>query len=210
MKELPGIYHIDLFSIGTYLTIPKALRVSNRIMDTTQPKTEEDHILYLKVAIHEAKRCTPVPTAFCVGCVIVAFPEEDIPGVGSEEFIIGTGYSREIPGNTHAEANALHNARILATLPTAPAALTAEVIEKLLATATVYTTLEPCSVRTSGLAPCTQALLDAKIKKCYIGAAEPPDFVNCEGARLLKEGGVEVYWVPEVAEECLRVARTGQ
>jgi pyrimidine deaminase RibD-like protein len=77
----------------------------------------------------------------------------------------------------------------------------------------LYTTLEPCSKRTSGLKSCTQAILDLNassssssatndnlrlhINRVFIGAAEPPDFVVCEGARMLSESGVEVVWLGE-------------
>ena len=78
----------------------------------------------------------------------------------------------------------------------------------------LYTTLEPCSKRISGLESCTQTILDLNassssstsaanenirlhISRVFIGAAEPPDFVVCEGARMLSEGGVEVVWLGE-------------
>lgn len=75
--------------------------------------------------------------------------------------------------------------------------------------ASVYTTMEPCSVRTSGLAPCANALVDAKIKRCFIGVGEPDDFVQCEGAQRLKDAGIEVVWLAGLEAECLEVARTG-
>ncbi|CCA77308.1 related to CAX4-required for full levels of dolichol-linked oligosaccharides [Serendipita indica DSM 11827] len=168
---------------------------------------DEKHLGYLRQALEEARKCTPVPTAFCVGCVIVAHPSASLKGIDEDELIIGRGYSRELPGNTHAEANALAKARQLATSPSTSETYTTAIVEELLSTASVYTTLEPCSVRTSGLAPCAKALLDAKVKRCYIGVAEPPDFVNCEGANMLKEGGVEVHWIKGLEDECLKTAR---
>ena len=76
----------------------------------------------------------------------------------------------------------------------------------------LYTTLEPCSTRISSLKSCAHAILDLNavssssaadqnlrlhISRIFIGAAEPPDFVVCEGARMLSEAGVEVVWVGE-------------
>lgn len=123
--------------------------------------------------------------------------------------IIASGYSRELPGNTHAEANALQKARSLT-----PAILSAMLstpeqidIDSVLAHADAYTTLEPCSVRTSGLAPCADALIAAKIKRCIIGAGEPDDFVNCEGAEKLKDAGIEVIWLKGLEDDCLQAAR---
>ena len=82
-------------------------------------------------------------------------------------------------------------------------------INDLLREADCYTTLEPCSVRTSGLAPCADALVAAKIRRCIIGVGEPDDFVKCEGAQRLIDAGVEVIWVKGLEEECLAAARRG-
>jgi pyrimidine deaminase RibD-like protein len=64
-----------------------------------------EHLAFMKVALDEAEKCIPTPTAFCVGCVIVV-PIRSATGV-EEKVILSTGYSRELVGNTHAEANAL-------------------------------------------------------------------------------------------------------
>jgi pyrimidine deaminase RibD-like protein len=130
--------------------------------------------------------------------VIVVYPDE-------QGIVFSTGYSRELAGNTHAEANALEKARTLLTLPGRSETSTSS--STLLHTASVYTTLEPCSVRTSGLAPCANALIDAGVKEVIIGVKEPDDFVTCEGVKVLRDGGVEVKWVKGLEEECLRVAR---
>ncbi|KAI6109487.1 hypothetical protein F5141DRAFT_1195755 [Pisolithus sp. B1] len=142
-------------------------------------------------ALKEAGKCEPVQTAFCVGCVLVA------------PVILSTGYSRELPGNTHAEANALTKARFLSAADIAtlfPSLSPTPTIDVLLALANVYTTLEPCSVRTSGLPP-------SKVKRCIIGVGEPDDFVKCEGARKLQEAGIEIVWLHDMQTECLAAAR---
>jgi len=82
-------------------------------------------------------------------------------------------------------------------------------VDELLANADVYTTMEPCTVRTSGLPPCADALIQAQIKRCFIGVAEPPDFVDCEGANKLRAAGIEVVFVPGLEDDCLEVARRG-
>ena len=83
-------------------------------------------------------------------------------------------------------------------------------IDTILAHADIYTTMEPCSIRTSGLAPCADAVIAAGIKRCFIGVGEPDDFVNCEGAQKLKAAGVEVVWLEGLEKECLEVARMGR
>lgn len=168
----------------------------------------EDDLSFMRSALDEARKCVPTPTAFCVGAVLVVkWPDEASPTV------LATGYSRELPGNTHAEANALTKARAtpLGTLRDLTPSLPEDVdIETILSHSDIYTTMEPCSLRTSGLAPCANALIAARIRKCYIGVGEPDDFVNCEGAQRLIDAGIEVVWIKGLEEECLEVARAGR
>ncbi|TFK42524.1 cytidine deaminase-like protein [Crucibulum laeve] len=171
---------------------------------SSSPTIEKD-LEYLHLAIREAEKCEPTPTAFCVGCILTSTP----PGYSTA--IISTGYSRELAGNTHAEANALSKAKVLSTedLVELFPGLPSPNVDNILAHADVYTTMEPCSVRSSGLAPCANALIAAKVKRCFIGVGEPDDFVKCEGAQLLKDAGIEVIWLKGFEEECLRIAREG-
>ena len=165
---------------------------------------------FLNLALDEARKCTPVPTAFCVGCVLTAaYP----PGPDSSPIVFARGYSRELPGNTHAEANALAKARELT--PTElrelfPSAEPSVTIDTIFSHSDIYTTMEPCSIRTSGLAPCADALIAAGFKRCFIGVGEPADFVKCEGAQKLKDAGVEVIWLAGMEQECLAIARMGR
>jgi pyrimidine deaminase RibD-like protein len=130
--------------------------------------------------------------------------------------ILARGYSRELAGNTHAEANALTKTRDLSPeqlselFPTSAAVAAATTVDDVLKHTDVYTTLEPCSVRTSGLTPCADALVASRVPRCFIGVAEPDDFVQCEGARKLKEAGCQVVWVKGLEEECLAAARRGR
>lgn len=181
---------------------------------------DDGHIQHLHKALLEAVKCVPTPTAFCVGCVLIA----RYPSIADPPVILATGYSRELPGNTHAEANALAKARGLSPeqlsemFPSAAAAAAAAEdkqrtappdIDDVLKHTDVYTTLEPCSVRTSGLAPCADALVAANVPRCFIGVGEPDDFVQCEGARKLRDAGCQVMWVKGLEEECLLAARRG-
>ena len=175
--------------------------------DSQVAPPETIHLEFLRLALAEARKCVPTSTAFCVGAVIT------IQGAGqSKPMVLATGYSRELPGNTHAEANALAKARslspedILSIDPSLPFGIS---IEQLLSHCDIYTTMEPCSIRTSGLAPCADALVAARIRTCYIGVGEPSDFVKCEGAQRLRDAGIEVRWMEGLEKECLDVARMG-
>ncbi|ESK94505.1 diaminohydroxyphosphoribosylamino-pyrimidine deaminase [Moniliophthora roreri MCA 2997] len=166
----------------------------------------ESHLRFIRIALAEAEKCIPTPTAFCVGCVLVYNPSDTNPAV-----VISTGYSRELPGNTHAEANALTKLDSLSASDMAAISKQLASLKKsdILAQTDVYTTMEPCSIRTSGLPPCADALIAAKVKRCFIGVSEPDDFVTCEGAQRLKDAGIEIIWVKGLEEECLKVARRG-
>ena len=163
----------------------------------------------MQKALEEAlsDNCVPLQTAFCVGCVLVA----RWPGI--KPLTLATGYSRELPGNTHAEANALSKAFSLSrshltalfSLVSPPISS----IEEVMPYTDVYTTLEPCSVRTSGLPACADALIKARVKRCIIGVGEPDDFVQCEGAQKLKDAGIDVLWLKGLEKQCLDAARRG-
>ncbi|KAG9318680.1 diaminohydroxyphosphoribosylamino-pyrimidine deaminase [Chiua virens] len=178
------------------------------MIDSDTTATEEDTI-FMQQALNEALSddCVPVQTAFCVGCVLVA----RIPGM--KPVTLATGYSRELPGNTHAEANALTKAHNLSNLHLAallPLVSPTPSITDLLRCTDVYTTLEPCSVRTSGLPACADALINAGIRRCIIGVGEPDDFVNCEGAQKLKDAGIDIVWLKGLEKQCLDTARRGR
>jgi len=166
------------------------------------------HSQYLLLALEEAKKCVPTATAFCVGCIITStWPPES-----GNSVILAASHSRELPGNTHAEANALTKMRNLTQSDISlffPSQVTLPSLDDLLRQADIYTTMEPCSTRASGLPPCVDAIISVKVRRCFIGVGEPDDFVKCEGAQKLRDAGIEVIWVKGMEDECLRVARNG-
>lgn len=86
--------------------------------------------------------------------------------------IIGEGYHKKY-GQLHAERNAI-------------ASLT-ESAEG----AVLYVTLEPCC-HYGKTPPCTEAILEQKIRKVYIGSRDPNPLVAGKGVKFLREHGVEV------------------
>ncbi len=143
---------------------------------------DADH-RFLRRAIELARQCPPSDTAFSVGAVIVADGVE-----------IAAGYSRETDEKAHAEESALNK-------------LSAD--DPRLARATIYSTLEPCSQRaTATRSPCTERILRAGIPRVVIAWREPTTFVvNCVGVEKLRQHGVEVIELPDLADEAMSMNR---
>lgn len=57
--------------------------------------------------------------------------------------------------------------------------------------ATIYVTLEPCC-HIGKQPPCTQAIIDAGIKKVVMGSGDPNALVNGKGVSILRNAGIEV------------------
>ena len=145
---------------------------------------------FLGLALEQAKKCTPTSTAYCVGCIIV-HPVTRV--------VLATGYSRELPGNTHAEENALTKL--------------SQSSKSQLSGLDMYVTMEPCSERLSRNKPCTDRILEAGglIGRVVLGVREPDEFVDCVGVEKLQEHGIVVIRNEdeELERECLEVAKRG-
>ena len=88
--------------------------------------------------------------------------------------IIGEGWHEKY-GEKHAERNALDSAT--------------ESVEG----ATMYVTLEPCS-HYGKQPPCTDAIIEARLKKVVVGSGDPNPLVNGRGFEILKNHGIEVEY----------------
>jgi len=155
----------------------------------------------MSLALEQAQKCEATLTAFCVGAIIVQ---------DSTNTVIATGYSRELPGNTHAEQNCLTK---LLSETTAAGADT---------TYSLYTTMEPCSERLSGNIPCTDSIIKynnsseqkegrlGRVETVYVGVKEPGDFItNNVGQDKLLANGVGYIHISGLENEILAVARKG-
>ncbi|MFQ6325509.1 deaminase [Nocardia sp. CWNU-33] len=150
---------------------------------TKAPRAHEQDRQFMHRAIELARMCPPSDTAFSVGAVIVVDGAE-----------IATGYSRETDAKVHAEESAFDK-------------LDAD--DPRLATATIYSTLEPCSQRaTPTRLPCTDRILAARVPRVVIAWREPTTFVtNCVGVEKLRQHGVEVLELPDLAEAAMSMNR---
>ncbi|MGI5469647.1 dCMP deaminase [Streptomyces sp. CA-132043] len=136
---------------------------------------------WLEKAIELSRRCPPAEGAYSVGAVIV-------DSKGAE---ISNGYSRETDPHDHAEESAL--AKLADDDPRLPSA-------------TLYSTLEPCSERRSRTLTCTDLVLRVGIGRVVIAWREPDLFVgNCVGVETLKAAGVTVIELPELAAKAREV-----
>jgi diaminohydroxyphosphoribosylaminopyrimidine deaminase/5-amino-6-(5-phosphoribosylamino)uracil reductase len=134
---------------------------------------------WLREAIELSRNCPPAPL-FNVGAMLVA----------ADGTVLSSGFSRATDPHDHAEEVAL-------------AALGP--VDPRLATATMYSSLEPCSKRASRPRTCTQLILDAGIGRVVFAWREPEIFVDCEGVELLRAAGVEVVELPEFAADVRRI-----
>lgn len=161
------------------------------------------HRYFMEAAIREAEKSVASPKAYCVGCVIVpqgtaetldsALKGEALSPANRKTAsgsILATGFSREIPGNTHAEQCALIKMNESGLDSTG---------------CDMYTTMEPCSKRLSGNIPCVSRCITHKIGRVFVGVREPAHFVRCEGVAQLIAAGIPCFDVvyPGVHDACL-------
>jgi diaminohydroxyphosphoribosylaminopyrimidine deaminase/5-amino-6-(5-phosphoribosylamino)uracil reductase len=135
---------------------------------------------WLRAAIELSHRCSPVDTAYSVGAIVV----------GPDGHELARGYSRESDAVAHAEEAALAKLR--------GASLTGS---------TLYTSMEPCSVRRSRLVTCTQLILAAGLRRVVFALREPPRLADCEGAELLHAQGVEIVELLDLADQVRLINR---
>ncbi|CDH15361.1 probable Bifunctional protein RIB2 [Zygosaccharomyces bailii ISA1307] len=149
----------------------------------------EPHRKYMELALEQASHCEPTKTAFSVGAVLV-----------HDNQVLSTGYSRELPGNTHAEQCALEKY------------FSEHSGEDLPENTIIYTTMEPCSFRLSGNEPCAQRILstNGKIKTVFVGVLEPDTFVKNNSSRnLLQAHSIDYVKIPGYEIKATELATKG-
>ena len=169
------------------------------------PRTSSDqHHAYMRLALNLAQKSPPKPTNFRVGAVLVD---------AKADSVLSTGYTLELPGNTHAE-------QCCFCKYAESSGVSEEEVGRALPEDTVlYTTMEPCAKRQSGNLPCLDRILRTRtgegkgkggIRKVYVGVREPKTFVgdNLASTRL-EEHGIEYAIVPGFEDEILEVATAG-
>ncbi|KAF4910235.1 Bifunctional protein RIB2 [Colletotrichum viniferum] len=161
------------------------------------PIAPGDHKAYLQYALSLAKQSPPKPTNYRVGAVLVN---------PAGNAVVSTGYTLELPGNTHAEQCCFMK---LAEQHQ----VAEEELGSLIKTPLVlYTTMEPCSVRLSGNLPCAKRILQLRsvIKAVYVGVQEPEKFVKDNtGRAALERAGIDFVHITGLESDILKVATAG-
>nr|WP_218909539.1 deaminase [Nocardiopsis sinuspersici] len=128
----------------------------------------------MRRTVELSRSCPPSDTAFSVGCVVVA----------DDGTVLGEGYSRRDDPGDHAEEAALRE--VAADDPR-------------LAGATLYSSLEPCSSRSSRPRSCSALVLATPVPRVVFAWREPALFVDCDGAERLRAAGRTVVERPDLA-----------
>lgn len=129
---------------------------------------------YLEMAINQGRKCIPTQTSYCVGAVILTADNQ-----------LFTGYTHETSPTHHAEQEAIKKAL------KAGAELKG---------ATIYSSMEPCSDRSSEPDSCTSLIIKNRFSRVVFAYYEPSHFVECCGSKILKESGVEVKIISSLAQ----------
>ena len=145
--------------------------------------SSQDDARWMRLAVELAWLCPPSDSAYSVGAVIVAAD-------GTE---LSRGFSRENDPVVHAEESAL--GKLGPGAPGTPG-------DPRLPSASIYSTLEPCSRRKSRPRSCTELIIASGIRRVVIAWREPALFVaDCQGCELLEQAGLEVTELPAFSEQ---------
>ncbi|KAI9809692.1 MAG: hypothetical protein M1825_000124 [Sarcosagium campestre] len=160
-----------------------------------------NHEAYIRLAIGEALKSPPKPTNFRVGAVLVDMDTNTV---------LSTGYTLELPGNTHAEQCCLMK------FASEKGILEGELPGALPDKVALYTTMEPCAVRLSGNTSCVDRILQSLgpdgrgIRVICSGVQEPVTFVRKnEGRAKLESAGVRCLLVEGFEDQILSIAKAG-
>ncbi len=100
------------------------------------------------------------------------------------------GYTLETSPTHHAEQAAIHKALLSGAD---------------LAGATIYSSMEPCSTRSSEPESCSQLIIRYGMSRALFALYEPSHFVECHGAENMRRAGVAVDVMAEFADEVLAI-----
>jgi diaminohydroxyphosphoribosylaminopyrimidine deaminase / 5-amino-6-(5-phosphoribosylamino)uracil reductase len=158
-----------------------------------QPTGADADLHWLHEAIMLSRYCPPSATAFSVGAVLI----------GADGAVLSTGFSREWDPADHAEEVALARLGLAGQSVPWPGVAGQSAAGSRsgpnLDGATLYSSLEPCAARASRPTPCADLIIASGIGRVVIAWREPPIFVPGGGAARLRQAGLAVKVIPELA-----------
>lgn len=179
--------------------------------------SKEQKLFFLRQALDLARKSHPQPTNYRVGAVLVSEARDQ----NSSPAVLSTGYTLELPGNTHAEECAI--VKLAASHSVSEMSLHEVLTAEM--NVTMFTTLEPCANRLSGKLPCVDRVSytrglphgndrwpkgPAGIRNVVFGAKEPDTFVmNSASCRHMTEAEIAWEYMPDYENEILNVATEG-
>ena len=143
---------------------------------------------WLLRTIELSRKCSS-PRIYSVGCVVVA----------ANGIELASGFTGETEYENASVTSAPHAEEI------AIGRLSEAISQPGLC---LYSTLEPCSERLSGIESCASRIKKSGLRRVVFGVKEPFDErlkILCRGAELLRQSGIEVCHFLELEEAC-RVA----
>ncbi len=134
---------------------------------------------YVVRAMDNSRVCQITPTRYRVGAVVVTRDGTEFDG-----------HTGETAPENHAEEEAIGKALAAGAN---------------LKGATIYSTIEPCTVRKSKEESCTDLIIRHGLDRVVFALREPDRFVRCEGVRRLTDAGVEVSELAAFAADVIRI-----
>jgi pyrimidine deaminase RibD-like protein len=126
---------------------------------------------FMELAIAEARKCVGEDGRSHpkVGAVVV-----------KDGTLLASAHRGELGEGEHAEFTALER----------------KLADEIVAGATVYATLEPCTTRNHPKVPCANRLIERKVERVVIGMLDPNPAICGKGERFLREHGIVVDRFP--------------